>query len=404
MRKAAILILALSFSALLFSGDWPNFRGPDLDNKCKETGLLAKWPKEGLKLKWKFEDCGNGFSSVSVSDGMIYTAGDFGSYCKVVALDINGNKKWEAVNSQAWSSSWEGSRSTPAVDDGIVYHMNAVGVVSAYKVSDGSPVWSVNVEETYDGKIGKWGYSESVIVADNKVICEPGGALGVIVALDKKTGAQIWACTGLKDIPSYSSATIATIAGIRQVVAFTGNNAVGINIETGKLLWSFKHETKPAVNAAVPLVYENLVVVSSGYGRGTECYKVDPKAGTAVKVWESTFDNHHGGIVEANGCIYGSGDRAAGWWCVDIKTGALNYVERGVGKGSVLLADGMLYTLSENGKLALVPVDTKEHKAASHFTLPKEGKGSFWAYPVVSNGVLYIRHDNFLYAYSVVGG
>ena len=354
-----------------------------------------------MKLVWKYENTGKGYASVSVVNGTVYTAGDFGEDCKIVALDLSGKLKWEGPAGKAWNAKWNGSRGTPSVTNGIVYYMNNHGVVYALKADSGEFVWSVDVKETFKGRPGNWGYSETPLLYDNMVICQPGGEKSLLVALDAKSGALIWACTDMDEKAGYCSATVAEIEGIKQVVTFTKENVIGVDIKSGKLLWSFPHKTKPDVNVSTPVVFENYVVSSSGYGIGSKCYRIEN--GKPVNVWKTiSMDNHHGGIIAFDGKVYGSGDKNNGWFCVDIKTGKDLYQERGVGKGSCLLADGMLYTQSERGKLALVPLSTSEHKAAASMDLPKEGEGNFWAYPVIANGRLYLRHDNFLYSYNVV--
>ena len=74
---------------------------------------------------------------------------------------------------------------------------------------------------------------------------------------------------------------------------------------------------------------------------------------------------------------------------------------RGVGKGSLTYADGMLYTLSENHKMGLVAATPNGHELVGQFDLPEGGQGKSWAHPVVCGGRLYIRHGDFLYAYDV---
>jgi hypothetical protein len=76
-------------------------------------------------------------------------------------------------------------------------------------------------------------------------------------------------------------------------------------------------------------------------------------------------------------------------------------MDKGVGKGSLTYADGMLYTLSENSVMGLVRPAAAGYELVSSFNIPKGGKGNSWAHPVVCGGRLYIRHDDFLYVYDV---
>lgn len=110
-----------------------------------------------------------------------------------------------------------------------------------------------------------------------------------------------------------------------------------------------------------------------------------------------------GGIVLVDGYLYGSADRfrPGRWICLELRTGRRMYAERGVGKGSVTYADGMLYNLSEKGMVGPVPAARRSHKLAGRFQIPKGARGPTWAHPVVCGGRLYIRHGDFLYAYHI---
>ena len=87
--------------------------------------------------------------------------------------------------------------------------------------------------------------------------------------------------------------------------------------------------------------------------------------------------------------------------CLDVLTGEAKYRERGVGKGSAVYADGMLYCLGESGgRVGLVKPTPDGHELASSFGIPGGGK-NVWAHPVVAGGRLYIRHQPNLFAYDI---
>ena len=94
---------------------WPEFHGPKRDNISPETGLLKRWPEGGPKLIWEYADCGIGFSGMSIADGRIYCAGDFGLKEHVFALDLDGKLLWKSPNGAAWTGSEPGSRTTPTL-------------------------------------------------------------------------------------------------------------------------------------------------------------------------------------------------------------------------------------------------------------------------------------------------
>lgn len=69
---------------------WPAFQGPRGDNKSTETGLLKRWPEGGPERLWTAEGIGEGYSTVSLAHGLIYTAGNIDKRTTVTALDLDG--------------------------------------------------------------------------------------------------------------------------------------------------------------------------------------------------------------------------------------------------------------------------------------------------------------------------
>ena len=97
--------------------------------------------------------------------------------------------------------------------------------------------------------------------------------------------------------------------------------------------------------------------------------------------------------------LYGNNDQK-GWSCFEFKTGKLMYTAKGVGKGSLVYADGMLYCLGERGLMGLIKADPGEHQIISSFQIP-EADNKTWAHPVISDGKLYIRSKDRLFVYSI---
>jgi len=99
MKKTLITLLCLIFLLVgLVMGDWPNFHGPNSDNKSPDTGLLKSWPEQGPKLLWKASGLGQGFSSVIITDNKIFTAGFAKERTYVLAFDLNGKLLWKKPN------------------------------------------------------------------------------------------------------------------------------------------------------------------------------------------------------------------------------------------------------------------------------------------------------------------
>jgi outer membrane protein assembly factor BamB len=90
--------------------------------------------------------------------------------------------------------------------------------------------------------------------------------------------------------------------------------------------------------------------------------------------------------------------------CAEFKTGKVKWSERSIGAGSVCYADARLYLHGENGDVALVEATPDAYREKGRFTPadpPDRGRSKAWAYPVISNGRLYIRDMNSLWCYDI---
>ncbi|MBM4091094.1 MAG: alcohol dehydrogenase [Planctomycetes bacterium] len=383
---------------------WPGFLGPRGDNMSDETGLLPSWPADGPKLLWTAEGIGEGYSSVSLARGLIFTAGNINDKSVVTALDLAGQVQWQVPVGGAWTGSHPGTRGTPTIDEDRIYYQNPLGELSCLTASDGKPIWTVNVLERFGAPNITWALAESILVDGNRVISTPGGPRTAVVALDKRTGETVWQSPSAEgDAAGYATPALVQHEGKRLVFTFTAKAIICVDADTGKLYWRFPHETSYDVNALKPIFHEGRLFVSSGYGTGSRMLKVDV-AGDEVKVAEvwtnRDLDNHHGGVLLRDGYLYGAAF-GRNWVCLEWATGRTMYAQPGVGKGSATYADGMLYTLSEKMEMGLIAASPEKFQVVSRFRLPSKGDGPSWAYPVVCDGRLYLRHDNYLFCYDV---
>lgn len=229
---------------------WPQFRGPKRNGVSKETGLLQSWPTEGPKLLWKYENCGTGYSGITIADGKILTAGSFPDSTKIIALDINGKPLWTAkngsakwrvpVNKKHWASGYGGTRSTPAISENRVFHLGISGRLAAFDLTSGKEIWNIELKKAFKGICNEWGYSESVLIDGDRLYCLPGGIGGFLVCLDAATGKTIWTCTEIPDKKaSNGSCALFEIDGVKQIVTMTSVLVVGVRAKDGKMLWQF---------------------------------------------------------------------------------------------------------------------------------------------------------------------
>ncbi len=388
----------------LLATSWPEFHGPDRTNISAEKGLLKRWPPGGPPLVWKFSECGEGYSGVSIAEGRIYTAGDFGDHEFVLALDLDGRLRWKAPNGQAWHGASPGSRTTPTYNEGRLYHLNPHGRLAALDAATGKEIWAVDLKERFDARPGVWALAENVVVEGNKVLCLPGGPRGRVVALDKHTGRTLWANTEIQDTAAYCSPVVVTHAGRRQLITLSQKLVLGVDVETGKLLWSAPFVPKSPQNALTPVYHDGYVFVACGHSTGGTLFRIDQDAGTARVVWHrQDLDNCHGGALLIEGKLFGCGCRSGGrhFYCVDFLTGRSLKLDRSLGKVGITAADGMIYALGHRGTMSLVAVTPEGFEIVSQFELPKRPDNTYLAHPVVCGGRLYLRCEHNLLAYDI---
>jgi len=384
---------------------WPQFHGPSRNNISTETGLLKKWPEGGPKLIWTAKGIGHGFSSVSIADGLIYTAGNIGEDTVITAMDLGGKIQWQVKNGKAWMKPTPGTRATPTIDGDRLYHQSPRGNMVCLNARTGKGLWGFNTLEKFRGKNITWALSESLLIDGDRVICCPGGPETAVVALDKNTGRTVWKSASSNDLAGYSSPALAEYRGLRMIFVMTSRAVIGVSADTGELLWRFEHVTPWDENILRPIYHDGHVFISTRTtGSVLLKLRVNDTKASVTPVWRSReLDNQHGGVILLDGLLYGSCTVAnrAGWVCLDWKTGRKRYAHRDVGRGSFTYADGMFYILSERHTMSLVKAGPDTPKPVSTFRIPGGGEGPSWAHPVVCAGRLYIRHGDLLYAYDV---
>jgi len=417
LTGAFALSLAV-WSAGTVSADWPTFRGAERTGTSSEKGLLQAWPKAGPKLAWKAEGAGRGYSSLAIADGRLYTLGDAPSTAKdedeyLSCFDLKtGKQLWIAKTGPAWTSgqaSWQSSRSTPTVDGDLVYVLTAQGELVCCEVESGKEVWRKDLKAEFEGqKADSWGYSESVLVDGDKVVCTPGGPANTMVALNKKTGETIWTTSRPEDRGAgHASIVISEVGGTKVYVQTTGSGALGVRGDDGKLLWSYPIDKTTAV-IPTPIVRGDLVFFAAGYKRGGALLRQVPAAAGAVEIKEiypvqPRLANKHGGVVLVGKYLYADSDDAGIPYCANLMTGEILWQGRGSGRGSasVTAADGRLYVRFSDGVVALAKLGTKKYEEVGSFTVPGSGERPSWSHPVIDGGKLFLREQDAIYSYDI---
>jgi len=402
MVKGSVAMALSAFGLAALAMNSIQFRGPDRNGVYPETGLMKQWPESGPQELWAVEGIGQGYASLAIADGSLYLTGVKDEIEYVYAFDLQGEKRWEASLGEAHpGNGFPGARATPTVDGDAMYVMNSMGQVFRLATADGAIAWQVDLSKRFESvKTPYFGFSESVLLDGDRVVCTPGGKDATLAALDKNTGETVWTTSGTEDAASYCSIRIFDNGKLRQYITMTGQSMIGVNPADGALLWRYPYKAEYDIHAVSPVFYENYIYVSDGYKQGGTMLELAADGKSVTKRWtDKNLDCHHGGLVQVDGYVYGAASNGD-WVVLDIKTGEAVQKIRAVGKGSAIYADGMLIGYGEKGKLGLFKASPKSLELVSSFEVEK-GRGQHWAHPVISDGRLYVRHGDALMAYQI---
>jgi outer membrane protein assembly factor BamB len=192
--------------------------------------------------------------------------------------------------------------------------------------------------------------------------------------------------------------------GKRQYVQLIGKRVFGAEAESGKILWEAPFPGRVAV-IPTPIYHDGYVYVTAGYGVGSRLLKLD---GAQPKV---VYDgpkmvNHHGGVILVDGKLYGHSEKG-GWTCQDFMTGEALWQDKKLGKGCCSFVAGHLVCVDENnGDVVLAQVSPEKWNEKSRFRLEpqtrlRKPQGRIWTHPVILDGRLYLRDQNYIYCYNV---
>lgn len=401
-KKTFVIICTIIFSTLLGAAQTPTrWRGENGNGVYNETGLLKKWPAGGPEIIWHYDDLGEGHSSPVFANNLIYISAEIDSVGYIVVLSQDGKFQWKAPYGKEFTESYPGARTSPTVVGDLLYIYSGHGILSCMNSANGEIKWQKSAFDDFHGKQIRWGVTESVVVDGDLVFMTPGGKKNNVVALNRFNGDLVWSSPGVGNTSAYCTPLLVKLPTRKILVTMTADNIIGVDVKDGKLLWSYAQTNRWQVHANTPIFYNGDLFCFSGYGQGGVMLDLSNDGASVKKVWfKKELDSRIGGMVVVDGYLYGSGDKARQWRCVDWNTGEEKYVSTEIGKGVVIYADGMLYCYSDRGELALVESTPEAFKVVSK-TKVNLGSAQHWAHPVINNGRLFVRHGNVLIAYKI---
>jgi outer membrane protein assembly factor BamB len=401
-RKAAFLIVVLLLLAGIQAAaeDWPNWRGPRFDGISRETGLIKGLQASGPKVLWK-RPLPGGFSSVVVAGGRLLTQTEDQKHEIVLCLDAaTGRQLWEyrypcdydqhPTMDERFKS---GPRATPTVDGNHVYTLGTTGLLHCLDGQTGKPVWQTDLLRMANRTCPEFGYCGSPLVAGDLVFVHPGGQNGTsLAAFNKRSGALAW--KALDDPIGYSTPILIQFQGAPQLVHFTARGLVAVTPNEGKLLWRYDWQTEYDLNVATPIHADGQIFISSNYGHGAALVRLK-EGGNPEQVYKSlVMQNHFSTSVLHEGHLYGfNNDRLR---CVEFATGRLKWDQRGLGRGSLLIAEGQLVIQGERGQLVLAEAAPTAYVERARWQALQTAP--CWTPPALANGKLYLRNESQLVA------
>ena len=399
------------------TADWPQWRGPLRDGHAAADDLLQQWPEGGPELVFQFGGAGRGYSAVSVVDGKLLTLGADDSVTFALCVDLkSGEQVWRTEVSRTggtedYNLGWGGGpRSTPTVDGEDVFVLSDVGVVACLDRNSGAMRWSVDLVKQFGGGIPTWGYSESLLVDGDRVICTPGGE-NFLVGLDRATGEKVWGSSGVNAPAQYVSVMRGNAGGRDYYVTASKPGLFGFDVETGAKVFSDESTGNNVAVIPTPVLLDDGLYHTSDYGAGCTLLR---RSGDAMRsVYHrtgKTMRNHHGGVVLVDGVIYGFSKGSGGvWMAQDLESGEVLWQEklRPNRSGSIAYADGRLYCYNDkDGVCWLVRPSREKWDPVGSVALPRQtetprGQGAIWAHPVISDGMLLIRDQELVFGFDV---
>jgi outer membrane protein assembly factor BamB len=404
LRWSGIALVSVS---TLLAGDWPQYRGPTHNGVSGEK--IAKWPDAGPKQVWK-TPMNAGFSSITVADGIASTLvmrqheGVLREF--VIALDAaTGRELWGKPLAVAKydgggdsgtpdNKGGDGPRSTPTIDEGKIYVLDAKLNLVCFDARTGEQKWAKDLVAEHKAKNISWQSAAAPLIEGNMVYVACGGANESLLGIDKQSGKTVW--KGESDPITHATPTFGTIHGQPQVIFFTQKGLVSCEPKSGAVLWRYPFKYSVST-AASPIIADESVYCSAGYGVGAGAAEITKNGNdwTATEIWRQSghaLANHWSTPVLKDGHLYGMFQfkeyGTGALKCVDVKTGTTKWSEPNFGPGNVTLVGDKLLALTDAGQLVMIQPTPQKYSELARF---QAVSGKCWSTPSIANGRVYVR-------------
>lgn len=401
----AIFIALLLASTTLATtiADWPQWRGPNRDGLVSGVAIPRRWPKE-LKQEWKVT-VGVGHSTPVVANGRIYVFARQGEEEVLMCLDSETGK-------QIWGSSQpisyqmhnaarahgKGPKSTPVIYRGNVYTLGITGVLSSHDARTGALKWRREFSQLYPKTSPLFGTAMSPLVLSGNVIAHVGGHdRGALTAFDADTGVVKW--SNETDGPAYASPIVVNLAGTQQIVTFMQKQLIGVDANTGKLLWTLPAKSQYDENSATPIAYKDLLIISREE-QGIEAIRL-VKVGSSIEprhIWTNSETQLYLNtpVLQGKSLVGLSAKNKGQFFAIDADTGATIWLgpQRAAENAAIVnLGEKVLIMLTNDAKLFVLPTSAKDFTPLAQYTV---AESPTWAHPVAMRNHFLIKDETTL--------
>jgi outer membrane protein assembly factor BamB len=281
---AAALVLASA--ADTWAEDWPQWRGPNRDGVCTETGLLESFPAGGLTVRWR-APAGWGFSSPVVAQGRVYLADS--EVVKPQAKErvrcfdaATGKTLWThtyAVAYEDWAfdpAQEIGPVATPIVQGGKVYAVGRLGHLFCLDARTGDVLWQRDLRQEYQAAFAPG--APSPLIEGDLLIHFIGGKPGAgVIALHKDTGKEAW--RALEESLTFSSPIVIFSGGKRQLIVWTQESVTSLDPAAGTVYWRQRLVTSGDYAVSTPVYHKGRLLI------GGLMFQMDGEQPAARVLW-----------------------------------------------------------------------------------------------------------------------
>lgn len=397
MKRLALTLSITAASIAVTQAQWPQWRGPDRTGVVPAAAVPRVWPEKPA-IQWT-QPLGEGYSSPVVDDGRVFVHSRTDPDEVVSAFELaSGEPIWSASYGSAFSknkyaaSMAKGPFSTPIVANGRVFTLGTSAVLSSFDAATGALKWRKDWSKEIDTSRLFTGTAMSPIIDSGLLIVHVGDdAGGALRGHDPATGEEKWALAGHG--PGYASPIVSVAGGVRHLVTMTDKAVIGVEVQSGRLLWTIPFPDEWNENIVTPVAAGDILIVS-GTRKGTFGYRLEKTgaAWAAKQLWHNTdLPMYMSSPVVDGSMVYGFGSKRKGQlFCLDAQTGTSKWTTDGRGgtNAAIQIAGPNLVVLTTDGELLVVRRSADKYEESRRY---KVAESQAWAQPVLVPGGILIR-------------